>query len=492
MRHFKSVGSMHWRSRRLFRGSWLCLVSASAYMALGLDRAFACVQSNVHSVRGTHVRARKTRGRTALGSGRGNWKEETPHRILDMLPVEHVESVVKSETLLPASVALLSSVLALIAFLADKPIIAAVMALLAIASALITSWTAGFVDAKEQVEPQLAKIIAAREKEWAELQLDKDVGKEPEEPEQEIPRRSKLDVAWQAAKTAVFGTSFSRAHTTESASPTSCTPAVSEEASSDSPSIEEMTAPGMDEANLVVAVNCDRQSAEPVTKKAGVSRLMDKSCGDILAAMAQDGWRVEDKNATEGIYSMFLPSVKVDFPVGSVSIPSPEFECRVRDSFESSGEDQEQRLVGELVLQNGKEILAVNLTFPFSTTFSVSASGVAFARIGRIGDAVYLQADVKMGLQIPKVPGITKVMQVFVRNYAKQSTYDCAVALSKGADKIDVRSEAAKQTRVAVATAAAAVVAVEADVAGMATVLGEMMAQPGAAGVTELVEVLPK
>lgn len=444
-------------------------------MPFGLDRPFACGQLNLHFVRGAQVRARKNRGRTALGSGRGNWKEETPRWILDMLPVEHVESVVKSETLLPGAVVLLSSVLALTAVLAAQPIIAAVMALVAISSALVMSWTAGFVDAKEQVEPQLAKIIAAREKEWAELQLDKDMGKEPEEPEQEIPRIRKRDSAWQAAKTAVFGANFSQTQTVDTTTTTSDTPAVSEKASSDSLSVEEMTAPGMDEANLVVAVNCDRQSAEPVSKRSGVSRLMDTSCGDILAAMAQDGWRVEEKNAAEGIYSMFLPSVKVDFPIGSVSIPSPEFECRVRDSFESSSEDEEQRLVGELVLQNGKEILAVNLTFPFSTTFSVSAAGVAFARIGQIGDAVYLQADVKMGLQIPKVPGITKVMQIFVRNYAKQSTYDCAVALSKGADKIEVSAGAAEQTGVAVATAAVAVIAAEADVAGMAAGMGEIL-----------------
>lgn len=482
---------------RLLRNC-LCLAFAYGSRAIGLERAFVNAQFNgapdyVHSMRGMQSQTRKMRVRSAaLDPGKDDWKKERHHQLLDMLPAEPVKSAVKNETLLPGSVALVSSVLGLAAWLAEKPMIAAVMVLLAISSALIASWTAGFVDATEQVEPQLAKLIAAREKEWAELQLAKDGDDEAEEPEQEIPRQSKLNIAWQAAKVAVFGANSPRANIDETTSPASHLPDPSEEASSDSLTFEEMTAPGMDEANLVVTVSCDRQSVAPASKKEGVTRLLSNSCGDILAAMAQDGWRVEPKNTAEGIYSMFLPSVKVDFPIGSVSIPSPEFECRVRDSFESSDEDEEQRLVGELVLQNGKEILSVSLTFPFSTTFSVSAAGVAFARIGRIGDKVYLQADVKMGLQIPKVPGIVKVMQVFVRNYAKQSTYDCAVALSKAADKTELSAESREQTGVAVATAAAAILATEADVAGVATAVGEMMAQPGVTGATELLEVLPK
>lgn len=486
------------RLRHRILRNCLCLAFLYGSRAIGLERALVSAQFNgaqgyVHSIRGMRGQTRHMRVRSAaLDPGKDDWKEERNHQLLDMLPAEPVETAVKSETLMPASVALISSVLGLAAWLAAKPIIAAVMALLAISSALIMSWTAGFVDATEQVEPQLAKLIAAREKEWAELQLAKDGDDEVEEPEQEIPRKSKLNMAWQAAKVAVFGANIPRANLDATTAPASHIPDPSEDTSSDSLSVEDLTAPGMDQANLVVTVGCDRQSVAPASKKEGVARLLNKSCGDILAAMAQDGWRVEPKNTAEGIYSMFLPSVKVDFPIGSVSIPSPEFECRVRDSFETSSEEEEQRLVGELVLQNGSEILSVNLTFPFSTTFSVSAAGVAFARIGRIGDQVYLQADVKMGLQIPKVPGIVKVMQVFVRNYAKQSTYDCAVALSKAADKTELSAESTEKTGVAVATAAAAILVTEADVAGVATAVGEILAQPGAAEVTEFIEALPK
>mmetsp|Transcript_135100 Transcript_135100/g.328363 ORF Transcript_135100/g.328363 Transcript_135100/m.328363 type:complete len:219 (+) Transcript_135100:44-700(+) len=195
--------------------------------------------------------------------------------------------------------------------------------------------------------------------------------------------------------------------------------------------------------------------------------------------MAQDGWSVEPIDPSKGIYELSLPAVDVNLGMGSVSIPSPLFRATIWDSSRRDEEGDMERLVGDLVLQNGEDILTVTLGFPFATTLSVSAAGAARARIGQSKDTVYLQADVDIGLQIPKVPGVAKIMQLFVRNYANKSTFDCSVALSKGADKIasESQAEAVAKSAVAAAAAAAAMAAAEVDVVGFAAEAGRLAAQ---------------
>mmetsp|Transcript_149960 Transcript_149960/g.462946 ORF Transcript_149960/g.462946 Transcript_149960/m.462946 type:complete len:591 (-) Transcript_149960:130-1902(-) len=257
--------------------------------------------------------------------------------------------------------------------------------------------------------------------------------------------------------------------------------------------------PGMAAANLVVSVSCEKQKTEPKSLAEGVKLLLEQSGGTILAAMAQDGWSVKPVDTPRGIYELSLPAVTYNLGMGTVSIPSPLFKAHITDSSRTDEEDDTERLVGDLILQNGQDILTVTLGFPFSTSLSVSAAGSARARIGRSQDAVYLQADVDIGLQIPKAPGLARIMQVFVRSYAGQSTKDCSVALSKGADKIESKSKAeVVASAVAAATAAAAMAATEVDVIGMAAeagriavqTAGEAMLQPGIEEIPQALESL--
>jgi len=241
----------------------------------------------------------------------------------------------------------------------------------------------------------------------------------------------------------------------------------------------EVVVPGMAEANLVVSVECDKQMKQPASQREGVQLLMLQPGGKILASMAQDGWKVEAVDPATGIYELSLPAVEYNLGMGIVSIPSPLFRANISDTRRKDEDGDMERLAGDLVLQNGEGILTVKLGFPFSTTLSVSAAGLARARIGQSEDAVYLQADVEIGLRIPRVPGLEKIMQLFVKSYANKSTFDCSTALSKGADKIaaETKAEVMAKSAVAAATAAAAAATAEVDIAGMAVEAGQFVAQ---------------
>jgi len=255
--------------------------------------------------------------------------------------------------------------------------------------------------------------------------------------------------------------------------------AVAEEAEKVEQEMELSEVPGMDKVNLVVSVETDPQMDEPESKEKGVQLLLAQSGGDILQAMAQDDWKVNPVDPAQGVHEMFLPPVNYNLGMGSVSIPAPRFIATIQDSDDVSG-DLHERLVGNLVLQNGEGILTVELGFPISTKLSLSAAGSARARVGRCGDAVYLQAAVDIGLKLPQVPGLQKIMQIFVKTYANQSVKDCARALAGGADKLSASATVNEQSAVAVAVATAAVAAAEMDVVGMAAQAGQVLMSSGA------------
>mmetsp|Transcript_31047 Transcript_31047/g.79842 ORF Transcript_31047/g.79842 Transcript_31047/m.79842 type:complete len:346 (+) Transcript_31047:67-1104(+) len=191
--------------------------------------------------------------------------------------------------------------------------------------------------------------------------------------------------------------------------------------------------PGLDDMNQVVHVVTEPKSTEvSMSHTEGADMLMQQSCGTILGLMAQDGWEVNCLDEAAGLFEVFLPSVKYPFPMGSISIPQPRFLATVRDSIGDDGEYHE-RLIGDLVLQNGKDILKFQPKL-WGPTFAISAAGWARCRVGREGGAVRMVADVELGMKVPKVPGLSRIMEFFVKNYANQSTKDCTVALAKGAD----------------------------------------------------------
>lgn len=197
-----------------------------------------------------------------------------------------------------------------------------------------------------------------------------------------------------------------------------------------------LTAPGMEDANLVVAVTTDPKMTSAASKQAGVELLMRQPSATILGLMAQDGWQVNEVDVEAGVFEVLMPAVEYDMPLGTVSIVPPLFRCDVRDSAAKDGTYQE-RLIGDLVLENGDGLLSVELNMGlFSRTFSISAAGWARCWLGGEGDEVRMKADVEIGLQVPKVPGLTQVMEFFVRTYANNSTKDCTVALAKGADHL--------------------------------------------------------
>lgn len=198
--------------------------------------------------------------------------------------------------------------------------------------------------------------------------------------------------------------------------------------------------PGMDEANLVVRVNIPVKLAAPESSSEGVARLMAMPGGDILALMAQDGWEVIEVDRANGIYDLLLPAVRYELAAGTVTIPPPRFRTCVRESVFRSG-DFYHRLSGDLVLQNGEGIFTLELGFPFYTKFSISAAGWTRAAVGWQGDAIGVSNAVEVGIKVPRVPGLTGLLEHFVQNYGDQSTYDCAVALAKGADSLPPPSE---------------------------------------------------
>lgn len=254
----------------------------------------------------------------------------------------------------------------------------------------------------------------------------------------------------------------------------------------------------MSEANIVVSESTPNKLSTPASGSTGVDLLMAQDCGKIIPAMAQSGWVVKTRDESKGQFDMYLPSVDYRFPMGSVEIPAPHFLVTVRDSDawmehkaavsaaldakEQLPEPPEERLIGSMVLQNGKDIFKVKLGFPLNTTLSVSAAGLAYARVGRSGDAVYLGSDVDIGMRLPGLPGLTKIMQLFVKNYAAQSVQDCANALSGAADKLSAEAQANSKSMLAVGIAGAAALATEVDIVSMASQAGSRLMQ----GATEL------
>lgn len=192
-------------------------------------------------------------------------------------------------------------------------------------------------------------------------------------------------------------------------------------------------APGMESKNLVVEVSIDPQFVEPNSQRAGADHLMKQSSSTILGRMARDGWEVIPLDESKGIFEVILPAVKYEMPLGTVSIPAPHFLCTVYNST-AQDDDYQERLIGDLVLQNGQDLLNVDLRF-FSH-FSISASGWARCNVGREGDSVRFSSRVQVGMQVPKVPGLTSIMEFFVKTYASQSTNDCCRALAKGSDEL--------------------------------------------------------
>lgn len=189
--------------------------------------------------------------------------------------------------------------------------------------------------------------------------------------------------------------------------------------------------PGMSETNLMVRL--DSEPGVAVTQMA--EEKMKRSDQEVLEDLCGEGWSVRPIDASKGSFEITLPAVRYPMPMGIVSIPSPLFHAQVRKSSKVSGSYHE-RLVADIVLQNGQKILCVELGFPFSSQFTISAAGWARCRVGREPGSVRCQALVEMGLHVPKVPGLTSILQFFVKSYANKSAKDCAVSLSKTGYKV--------------------------------------------------------
>eukprot|EP00439_Symbiodinium_sp_Y106_P042242 s3811_g5.t1 len=194
--------------------------------------------------------------------------------------------------------------------------------------------------------------------------------------------------------------------------------------------------PGMEEANLVVRVKIDpkRRLVEELGAE-GATNLMAGSNRQILEAMAQEGWEVEVVNESENLYMLSLPPVLYEVMGSTISIPAPRFLTTLRtttgrDGGESSYKD---RLEGDLVLQNGENIFTLQLGFPFRSTLTISAAGWTRATVGWDGDEIVTSNYVEVGIKLPKVPGLSNIMEYFVKSYGTQSTQDCTDAMARAA-----------------------------------------------------------
>ncbi|CAE7817706.1 CPK16, partial [Symbiodinium necroappetens] len=194
--------------------------------------------------------------------------------------------------------------------------------------------------------------------------------------------------------------------------------------------------PGMEEANLVVRVKIDpkRRLVEDLGAE-GAENLMAGSNRQILEAMAQEGWEVEVVNESENLYMLSLPPVLYEVMGSTISIPAPRFLTTLRtttgrDGGESSYKD---RLEGDLVLQNGENIFTLQLGFPFRSTLTISAAGWTRATVGWDGDEIVTSNYVEVGIKLPKVPGLSNIMEYFVKSYGTQSTQDCTDAMARAA-----------------------------------------------------------
>ncbi|CAJ1439265.1 unnamed protein product [Effrenium voratum] len=153
----------------------------------------------------------------------------------------------------------------------------------------------------------------------------------------------------------------------------------------------------MDAANLVV-----RLDSEPgVAGTELAEEKMRQTNQQVLQDLCGEGWSVRPIDAANGVFELTLPAVRYSMPMGVVSIPAPLFRAQVRDSDKTVGNYQE-RLIADIVLQNGDKMLGVELGFPFSSKFTISAAGWARCRVGREPGSVRCQALVEMGLQVPK------------------------------------------------------------------------------------------
>lgn len=193
--------------------------------------------------------------------------------------------------------------------------------------------------------------------------------------------------------------------------------------------------PGMEDANLIVRVDIDpkRQSVSRGAK--AIENLMSRSDREVLEAMAQEGWEVEVVDESEGLYMLSLPPVLYEVMGTSVSIPAPRFLTKLRDCRGRISKFKE-RLEGDLVLQNGEGIFTLQLGFPFRTKLCISAAGWTRATVGSEGNEILSSNYVEVGIQLPKVPGLTNIMEYFVKNYGTQSTQECTDALARAADRL--------------------------------------------------------
>ncbi|CAE7774834.1 CPK16, partial [Symbiodinium sp. CCMP2456] len=194
--------------------------------------------------------------------------------------------------------------------------------------------------------------------------------------------------------------------------------------------------PGMEDANLVVSVEIDEKKQKVLKAgEEGAENLMAGSNRQILEAMAQEGWEVEVVNESENLYMLSLPPVLYEVMGSTISIPAPKFLTKLRDTrgTPTSGPYQ-GRMEGDLVLQNGEGIFTLQLGFPFRSTLSISAAGWTRAQISWKGDEIVATNYVEVGIKLPKVPGLTNIMEYFVKSYGTQSTQDCTDALARAAE----------------------------------------------------------
>lgn len=189
-----------------------------------------------------------------------------------------------------------------------------------------------------------------------------------------------------------------------------------------------------DNPNLVVTVPLEPQRARPSSSGPGVSNLMQQGHRDILGLMTRDGWQVEPLDSSGNLFQVTMPAVRYDLGMGVVSIPPPVFLCKVRESRRETGAYKE-RLIGDLELQNGKGLLRVSLKF-LKRPILISASGSGTCQVGAEGTFARLAGHVQVGLQVPKIPGLSQLMEFFVRTYANQSARECVDALARGADEL--------------------------------------------------------
>lgn len=194
-------------------------------------------------------------------------------------------------------------------------------------------------------------------------------------------------------------------------------------------------APGMEDANLIVRVDIEPKRQKVSKGAKAIENLMSRPDREVLEAMAQEGWEVEVVDESKGLYMLSLPPVLYEVMGTSVSIPAPRFLTKLRDSRRRTSKFKE-RLEGDLVLQNGEGIFTLQLGFPFRTKLCISAAGWTRAKVGSEGDEILSSNFVEVGIQLPKVPGLTNIMEYFVKNYGTQSTQECTDALARAAERL--------------------------------------------------------